>query len=247
MGDPITYETLRNRQKQEERPGLSRLDPGFYRKARARIETLRQEYERAHDQDPTGQRTMVLQDEVAKMEETLRELYRLRERKVVLAAVAAARGGHPDVDNLTPVEEELFGTLVQKLRQHRERTLEEGGFEEVDAAAPAGAADDREGEAAPRTKAAPGAKAETAPGAPARDGADGGTDGAGDGPATDGEEAPPPVERVLVRVLEDLDPFVATDMHTYALAADDVVHLPKEQADVLCKRGKAVELPGTVE
>lgn len=228
MGEEITYKSLRNRQKQEERAGLTRLDPDFYRRARARIEELREEYRRAHDDDPGGQRTMVLLDEVNKMQETLQELYHLRERKVVLAAIARARGGRPDVDHLTPVEEELFETVVGLLQQQKARALEGG-----------------EG------------------GGPGAEGAGGGTAGSGDaGDAEDAsgvseedaradeapsDEAPKAVERALVRVLEDLEPFVASDMHTYALAADDIVHLPKEQAEVLCKRGKAVELPGTVD
>lgn len=221
MGEEITYKSLRNRQKQEERAGLTRLDPDFYRRARARIDELRTEYRRAHDDDPGGQRTMVLLDEINKMQETLQELYHLRERKVVLAAIARARGGRPDVDHLTPVEEELYDTVVGLLNKQKARALEGGGGgnegTERAGRATAGSGDTADAEASASEEAAP----------------------AG--------EAPKPVERALVRVLEDLEPFVASDMHTYALAADDIVHLPKEQAEVLCKRGKAVELPGTVE
>lgn len=224
MGEEITYTTLRNRQQREEKPGLTRLAPDFYRRARQRIAELREEYEQAHAEGSSHQRTMVLLDEVSKMEETLEELYHLRERKVVQMALTKARGGDPDVDNLTPVEEDLFERIVDLLAEHEERTLE----------SPSATPDPREDPTEP-----PEREGEDAPSAPEED--EGDDDRSDEG---DDEEASDQVDRVLVRVLEDLEPFVATDMVTYHLAEDDVAYLPREQAEVLCRRDKARELPG---
>lgn len=225
MGDPITYASLRNRQKEEDGPQLTRLDADFYRRARAAIDELKAEYETALRDDPSSQRTLVLQDEMTKMRETLTELYHRRERKVVLAALTRARGGQPDVDRMTSVELELFNNLVRVLKTYRATALKGEG-----------AAEEGPGPKAPEVPHRPEAPAAAGGGEPSQGAApDGATAGEDDGA--------PALERVMVRVLEDLEPFVAQDMETYALAADDVVHLPVEQARVLCRRGKAVELP----
>ena len=44
-------------------------------------------------------------------------------------------------------------------------------------------------------------------------------------------------EKVKVRVLEDIPTFMGTDGEIYKLNKDDIVELPKTNADVLCKRG----------
>lgn len=219
MADEITYNDLRNRQKAEDdEPGVTRLDPDFYRRVRERIATLHEEYRQTQREDPADQRTRMLLDEINKMEDTLEELYHRRQRKIVRAAIARARGGDPDVDNLTPPERDLFDSLVETLDDHKDRTLET----DVEPPEPA----------EPETAPEPDEDQEEGPDETpeADDGADEPDDGGG------------PVERVMVRVLEDLEPFVATDMETYDLTEDDVVHLPVEQARVLCRRGKAVEL-----
>ena len=44
-------------------------------------------------------------------------------------------------------------------------------------------------------------------------------------------------EKVKVRVLEDIPPFMGTDGEIYKLNKGDIVDLPKTNADVLCERG----------
>ncbi|MBI4362140.1 MAG: hypothetical protein HY558_03110, partial [Euryarchaeota archaeon] len=49
----------------------------------------------------------------------------------------------------------------------------------------------------------------------------------------------------LVRVVQDLPPFVGADGRTYRLKSEDLVMLPKTNVDSLVKRGAAVPLaPG---
>lgn len=217
MADEITYNVLRNRQKEEDdEPGVTRLEPDFYRRARERIAALHEEYRQAQKEDPSHQRTRMLLDEINKMEDTLEELYHRRQRKIVRAAIARARGGDPGLENLTPPERDLFDSLVETLDDHKDRTLET----EVAPAEPEAVPDDAS-EEAPDGEAEE-AEAADEPSEPADDGAQ--------------------IERVMVRVLEDLEPFVATDMETYDLTEDDVVNLPVEQARVLCRRGKAIQL-----
>lgn len=49
-------------------------------------------------------------------------------------------------------------------------------------------------------------------------------------------------KRILVRITEDLPPVTGADLRVYLLKGEDVVSLPEDTAEVLLKRGKAVEL-----
>ncbi|HEV8359595.1 MAG TPA: hypothetical protein VGR28_03970 [Candidatus Thermoplasmatota archaeon] len=63
--------------------------------------------------------------------------------------------------------------------------------------------------------------------------------------ATAPDAAPPsaePAGRVLVRVLEDIGAFAASDLRTYHVKRDDVLDLPADTAKILVLRGKAVEV-----
>jgi hypothetical protein len=67
-------------------------------------------------------------------------------------------------------------------------------------------------------------------------------DGASSGPAP--SSAPRP-GRVVVRVLEEIEPFTASDLRTYRLATNDIVALPKEAAKALVLHGKATYVVGS--
>lgn len=57
------------------------------------------------------------------------------------------------------------------------------------------------------------------------------------------EAAPAPDEgRLLVRVLEDIGAFAASDLRTYNVKREEVVSLPTDTAKILILRGKAVEV-----
>jgi DNA replication initiation complex subunit (GINS family) len=55
----------------------------------------------------------------------------------------------------------------------------------------------------------------------------------------------PPMGRLLVRVLEDVGSFAASDLRIYHLAKEQLVSLPEDAARVLILRGKAVEVAAT--
>lgn len=48
--------------------------------------------------------------------------------------------------------------------------------------------------------------------------------------------------RILVRVLEDIGSFAASDLRTYHVKREEVVSLPSDTAKILILRGKAVEV-----
>ena len=52
---------------------------------------------------------------------------------------------------------------------------------------------------------------------------------------------------VFVRILKDLPEFMGEDKRTYQLRAQDEVHLPAANANLLIKRGVALGIPGSSE
>ncbi len=61
-----------------------------------------------------------------------------------------------------------------------------------------------------------------------------------------GKGAESPLETAMVRILEDLEPFVGVDGRVYHLKKEDLVTLPKEHAELLCARNIALNInPGT--
>jgi DNA replication factor GINS len=51
-------------------------------------------------------------------------------------------------------------------------------------------------------------------------------------------------ELYIVRVLEDIPTFMGTDGRIYKVRKEDVIMLPKTNAEILCKRGVAVRFEG---
>jgi DNA replication initiation complex subunit (GINS family) len=323
--DGISYESLKNRWQREVSTGpqeLTRLHPSFYERVEAHLDELEEEYQREHEIDPTSGKAMLLQDELFNLRKILEDLYDQRERKVLMLALTAARGGDPDRSNMTDGEEELFESVVDALDEGRrrilrrhERDLEEDApkaspvpddqptdppeepldqYDEdetppapdrdapPDPTQPPSQEPDEAGDgasteathprevqetAAPQEVAPEAATGDEPPSAPEdrtgrrpepADEAPGDEAlGPGDDEATGAEveEAStngaipdaPTTGRVVVRVLEGVQPFAASDMRTYDLDEEDVACLPPKAARTLVDREKAEVLAGEIE
>ncbi len=51
----------------------------------------------------------------------------------------------------------------------------------------------------------------------------------------------------IVRILEDIPPFMGIDGRIYKVKREDVIMLPKTNAEILCKRGVAERFEGEIE
>lgn len=204
--EPLNYEELRKRQQTERSsPRLTRLEPDFYENLELYLLGLQEEYQRQHAANPGSTKATLLGDELQHTRRLAEDLYEHRERKVVTAALTAARGGNPENVNVLKEEQELYDALVQLLRDAKRRALHRPRGPPPTAPA--------SGQAAP------------APAAPPQATVDQG--------------------RILVRVLEDVGSFAASDLRTYHVQRDDVVSLPVDAAKILLLRGKAVEVTPT--
>ncbi|HWG89589.1 MAG TPA: hypothetical protein VNZ52_01950, partial [Candidatus Thermoplasmatota archaeon] len=116
--EEVTYEVLVNRWKKEVRSSqLAKLDPSFYTAVDDHIRTLQADFDREYQVNPQSAKAMILQDELRNLSKVRDDLYEVREKKILMAALAAARGSNIDKTPLTRGETDLFEDLERVLRE----------------------------------------------------------------------------------------------------------------------------------
>jgi len=203
--------------------------------------------------DPFSDEARLLIEKVASIRATAEELFHIRSEKIVSLAQSQADGSYIERDELRtliPAELEMFNRIVEAVRASRAALIEwrVGGarsqghtrveVQEMNATIPAGqntipASPAQEGEYAAVT-ASDSNTIEYSPDTKqvlperAYDQEEGWT------PSDEEEEEPFPYS--LVRVREDMDPFMGVDGRTYELAKDDIITIPRRNAEVLVER-----------
>lgn len=217
-GDEIGFGEVSDVHRNERRSKvLTKLPANFYDKAEAHLQALRDEC-RAAGPDPANPKTMMLQDQISKVDKRLRQIYDMRERKITLAALDGMLGA-PQPDNMTKADKALYDRLVEVLSAFRQGKALPASPECVPAAQPV--PKECHAPAAPQPAAQP-APAPTVAAAAAE---------------PKESEAPAAAESMMVQVLEDIPTFVGVNV-TYDLRKDDVVTLPSQFANLLSSRGK---------
>jgi len=112
----INYRTLRKIQQTErDTPVLSQIGSNFY--------TVLSEYLKDLDErlgkESSTQKHSLLKDEIQNTKKIVVNIYEQREKKILLAVISKARGGNPDLKNLTDVEKELFDSVLKLMKQSR--------------------------------------------------------------------------------------------------------------------------------
>jgi DNA replication factor GINS len=193
---------------------LSEMPPDLYEKVRDHLKGLQEQVYSCRD--PLSDQAQTLMEEVASMRETIRDIFRIRSRKVLSLAALQTESRITDRDEIRkmlPAEREMYDEIARVIEGARHGMV-------------ADVAPRAEGEAA---AAGAGTGAEV----PA-------TADAGYGPAE-------PLQVRLVRILQEIDPFVGMDGRIYALRKEDVVTLPAWNADVLVERNIALNItPSTL-
>lgn len=201
---------------------LTRLPTNFYSMSEQYLRSQREEYNQAI-LIPHNSKTMMLGDLVKKIENRLKHIYEIRERKIALAALDSM-GGSNAPENMTRKDKELYEHLVATLRSFRE------GFEPPEMPKPA-----INKEIVAPTKDIPKVvdvekkvleiPEKSTQTAPEKNNAT---------PEPDNTQTP---DSMIVHVLEDIPNFVGID-NTYDLRKDDMVTLPSQFANLLSSKGK---------
>lgn len=220
--DAITqiYKSEKNSQK------LLSLSPRFYHLVKEYMDALNGEASKAEDDEPDSSKVKMLRDEIKKSERRIKQIRELRERKISLLAVLKANGGGAKELDLTPEEEALFKDLVKVVRSHKD-ILGKAKVEPIG---------EKASEVREEVKREPPTVKEESPS----------TMGEPTAIETEGQQTIENVARKLskyhvVQILEDVPRFVGEDA-TYALSKEDIVTLPVNISELLCKRGKAIEV-----
>lgn len=182
---------------------LTRLPHRFFELAQEHLEELKKQYS-DKAANPASTDALVLQDNMLKINKRLCQIYDLRERKIVIAALSGVSGGQQPKD-MTKKEISLYNEVIKTLKSFRECPVD---------AIPA----ERQ-----TTITVPSVKKSAEPIVER------------DVPAEPAEEAEI-LQTCLVRVLEEIPPFVDVD-RTYTLKKEDVVTLPEKFARILSAKG----------
>lgn len=120
--DDISYKALRKIQQQEKTlPLLTRIDQNFYKKFSEYLKNL----QRIAENEENSQRIQLFNDEIQNTKNIALNIYELREKKIVQAALSKVRGGKPDLKNLLEIEKKLFDSLVEQIIVSRKELLEQ--------------------------------------------------------------------------------------------------------------------------
>jgi DNA replication initiation complex subunit (GINS family) len=129
VDEEINYGTLRKIQQLEKNsPVLIELPVEFYKEISEYLEGLNK---RLGEEKPSQKQTL-LKDEISNTERIAVNIYEQRERKILLAAVSKARGGNPDLKNMLDVEENLYNSVLNVMRESRKTFLKNKKVEKKD-------------------------------------------------------------------------------------------------------------------
>lgn len=117
MDEEINYRILREIQQSEKKsPKLSNIKPGFYKYLSEYIQKM----EKRLEKEDSTQKKKLLEDEIENTRKIAENIYEQREKKILLAAISKARGGHPNLENLVEAEKNLFDSILEKMKKTRE-------------------------------------------------------------------------------------------------------------------------------
>jgi DNA replication initiation complex subunit (GINS family) len=120
--EQISYKTLRRLQQAEQASsGLSKIPMNFYQELSSYIKTL----ERSVEDEKNQLKLKLFTDEVQNTKKIANSVYELREKKIVQAALATARGATPDLRNFLEIEKKLYDSLVKQITVSRKEIFEE--------------------------------------------------------------------------------------------------------------------------
>jgi len=125
--EDINYKNLRRIQQLEKNSPLpTKIDSNFYQNLSSYLKTL----EKMAEKEENQQKIKLIKEELQNTKKIADNIYELREKKIVQAALSTVRGGKPDLKNLIEPEKKLFDTLVDQIIASR-KTIFEKKSEEI--------------------------------------------------------------------------------------------------------------------
>ena len=192
---------------------LSEIPPDLFITTSRMLEDLQERVYAADD--PLGPEARVLAEEIQNIQESLKDIFRLRFSKILTLALAQVDGNYADREErkrMLPEERSVFDTTVEALKGCKSSLFTTGtpeGIRERQTGAPP----------APREHLQTVPEVREQP-----------------------ETTTPAVSYTPVRILADVDPFMGVDGRVYQLRKGDIATIPESNAVVLCERNIALNM-----
>jgi DNA replication initiation complex subunit (GINS family) len=124
--DEINYKTLREIQQMEKKsPTLTEIKSSFYFEISKYVDELNDRLKN----ESSSQKKTLLCGEIENIQKLSFNIYELREKKILSAAITKARGGNPDIKNMTNIEKTLFESILDVLNKSREDIFKKESIE----------------------------------------------------------------------------------------------------------------------
>ncbi len=119
--EEINYRSLRKIQQTEKAsPKLSEVRSNLYSEIQDYIKDLKKREEK----EETNQKKKLLSEEIENTQRIFLDIYEKREKKILMAAITGARGGKPNIENMTDLEKKLFDSMLKVISNSRKTILE---------------------------------------------------------------------------------------------------------------------------
>ena len=119
--EDINYRTLREIQQREKTsPLITKIDQKFYQKFSEYLKNL----QRIAGEENDANKLELFDAKIQNTKNIAFNVYELREKKIMQAALSKVRGGKPDLRNLLEKEKKLFDSLVDQTNTSRKEILE---------------------------------------------------------------------------------------------------------------------------
>ena len=244
-----TLEEIKQTARREKNRDLKPIPFEFYNTAIDASHKL--EDEMARIGRPRSVEYKMLEDELSGLVTDVETVFMKRAGKIVERATSGAFTNSKnallkkDADKLIPAEQELYEDVLKALLKARTALIAELVDTDSETAEKSSASEKKAGQmpisekekAVPKTEKAANSVEKSA-------------DLKSDSQKQNSSETSANVineNYVFVRILKDLPEFMGEDKRTYQLRAQDEVHLPAANANLLIKRGVALGIPGSSE
>jgi DNA replication initiation complex subunit (GINS family) len=129
----INYKTLRRIQQDEQSSSLlTKIDANFYRDLSSYLQLI----EGSISQEKNPLKLKLFGDEFQNTKKIANSIYEFREKKIVQAALATARGATPDLANFLELEKKLYLSLVEQINLSRNEIFEKPTEKQITAVSP---------------------------------------------------------------------------------------------------------------
>lgn len=217
---------------------ITKLERDFFQRLSEHIQRLKNEYEKALKKEHNSSKTMILFDDLKKIEALEKDIYIRRERKIVLLALETVNGAEHDLKFLSENERETYHRIVESLTIGRDsfygikiaeekniKSVKKEVFEKTETIEKIQNNEiNKESEIIEEKKIIENKESNEII------------------KPEKVEETKPGLDYSIIRILEDIPSFVAFDLKSYNLSKEDIVTLPKDNAEFLCNNGKAIEI-----